>query len=268
MKIKKLLTVATLSLAVLGLAACGSSSKGTTPASIKEKGKLVVATSPDYAPYEFQTLVDGKNKVVGSDMSLAKDIADELGVELEISPMNFENVLSTLQSGKADLAMAGLSVTSEREAAFDFSDSYYEGKNAILTKADASGSYSKLSDLDSKKVAVLKGSIEEGLAKEQLKKSNVVSLTSMGEAINELKSGQVDAVVMEGPVALGYVSQNKDLAQIKPSLEVKEGDAKAIAMKKGSSELKEAINKVITKAKKNGTYEKYIEEASKLTVAE
>ena len=267
MKLKKLVMTATLALSVLALAACGGS-KTASPESIKTKGKLVVATSPDYAPYEFQSVIDGKNQVVGADMALAKDIADELGVELEISSMSFENVLASLQNGKADIAMAGLSVTSEREAAFDFSDAYYDGKNAILTKADKADQYKSVSDLEGKKVAVLKGSIEEGLAKEQLKKSNVVSLTNMGETINELKSGQVDAVVMEAPVALGYVNHNKDLAQITPVLEVKEGDAKAIAMPKGSKELKEAVNKVVAKAKKNGSFEKYVEEASKLTAVE
>ena len=88
-----------------------------------------------------------------------------------------------------------------------------------------------------KKVAVQKGTIEEGLAKKQLKDSTVVSLTAMGEAINEVKSGQVDAVDLEKPVAEGYVAQNSDLALASVALKVDDGDAKAVAMAKGNDKI-------------------------------
>ena len=94
--------------------ACGS--KKDAYESIKENKKLVVAVSPDYAPFEFKTLVDGKDQVVGSDIKLAQAIADELGVKLEVTTMSFDNVLSSLQSGKADLAISGISVTAARRA--------------------------------------------------------------------------------------------------------------------------------------------------------
>ena len=119
-----------------------------------------------------------------------------------------------------------------------------------------------------KKVAVQKGTIEEGLAKKQLKDSTVVSLTAMGEAINEVKSGQVDAVDLEKPVAEGYVAQNPDLALASVALKVNDGDAKAVAMAKGNDKLKEAVNKVIKKLKDNGTYDEYIKDASKYTAVE
>ena len=119
-----------------------------------------------------------------------------------------------------------------------------------------------------KKVAVQKGTIEEGLAKKQLKDSTVVSLTAMGEAINEVKSGQVDAVDLEKPVAEGYVAQNPDLALASVALKVDDGDAKAVAMAKGNDKLKEAVNKVIKKLKDNGTYDEYIKDASKYTAVE
>ncbi|MGZ7238487.1 transporter substrate-binding domain-containing protein, partial [Streptococcus pyogenes] len=82
----------------------------------------------------FQTLVEGKNEVVGSDILLAQKLADELGVELEISTMNFDNVLNSVQNGKADLAIAGLSVSPEREKVFDFSDPYYQDGNVLLVQ--------------------------------------------------------------------------------------------------------------------------------------
>ena len=110
MKLKKMLTLAATFVATLSLAACSASSSSDSSQStlekIKEKGTLVVATSPDYAPFEFQALVDGKNEVVGADIMLAQKIADELGVKLEVSAMSFDNVLSSVQNGKADIAIA------------------------------------------------------------------------------------------------------------------------------------------------------------------
>lgn len=117
-------------------------------------------------------------------------------------------------------------------------------------------------------MAVQKGAIEEGLAKKQLKDSTVVSLTAMGEAINEVKSGQVDAVDLEKPVAEGYVAQNSDLTLASVALKVNDGDAKAVAMTKGNDKLKKAVNKVIKKLKDNGTYDEYIKDASKYTAVD
>ena len=111
---KKLFLGAMAFLVAVTLVACGS--KKDADESIKENKKLVVAVSPDYPPFEFKTLVDGKDQVVGSDIKLAQAIANELGVKLEVTTMSFDNVLSSLQSGKADLAISGISVTDERNA--------------------------------------------------------------------------------------------------------------------------------------------------------
>ena len=270
MKSKKWIFILCSLLASFFLVACqsGSNSSQSAVEAIKQKGKLVVATSPDYAPFEFQSLVDGKNQVVGADIDMAQAIADELGVKLEVTTMSFDNVLSSLQAGKADIAISGISVTDERKKTFDFSDPYYETQNAIIVRKDQESTYSSLDAFKGKKVAVQKGTIEEGLAKKQLKDSTVVSLTAMGEAINEVKSGQVDAVDLEKPVAEGYVAQNPDLALASVALKVDDGDAKAVAMAKGNDKLKEAVNKVIKKLKDNGTYDEYIKDASKYTAVE
>lgn len=266
MKMKKLFLGAMALLATVTLVACGS--KKDAYLSIKENKKLVVAVSPDYPPFEFKTLVDGKDQVVGSDIKLAQAIANELGVKLEVTTMSFDNVLSSLQSGKADLAISGISVTDERKKTFDFSDPYYETQNAIIVRKGQESTYSSLDAFKGKKVAVQKGTIEEGLAKKQLKDSTVVSLTAMGEAINEVKSGQVDAVDLEKPVAEGYVAQNSDLALASVALKVDDGDAKAVAMAKGNERLKEVVNKVVKKLKADGTYDEYIKDASKYTAVE
>ncbi|MEW4353631.1 transporter substrate-binding domain-containing protein [Streptococcus pneumoniae] len=267
MKFKKLLLTAMTAVTAFSMAACGSSTNAGVDA-IKSKGKLVVATSPDYAPFEFQTLVDGKNKVVGADMDLAQAIADELGVKLEISTMSFDNVLTSLQAGKADLAISGLAVTDERKAVFDFSESYYDTKISLLVRKADLDKYASLEAFDGVSVAAQKGSIPESMVKEQLPKANLISLTNMGEAINELQAGKVEAVNLDEPVALSYAAQNKDLAVAKVALKTTGGDANAVAMPKGSDELKEVVDKVVKKVKAEGTYKTYLENASKLSVAE
>ena len=268
MKIKKLVLGALVLVSVFALAACGSSSNENLQEKVVKKGKLVVAISPDYAPFEFKALVNGKDTIVGADVELAKAIAEELGVKLELSSMSFDNVLSSLQTGKADMAISGLSATKERKNAYDFSDPYYETENAILVKSSNLDKFASIDSLANQKVAVQKGTIEEGLAKDQLKDSKIVSLTAMGEAINELKSGQVQAVDLEKPVAEGYLSQNSDIALAGFALKTSDGDAKAVAMPKGSGKMVKTVNKVIKKLAKDNKYKQYISDAAKLTAYE
>ncbi|MGT2845547.1 transporter substrate-binding domain-containing protein [Streptococcus hongkongensis] len=262
---KQMITSLVAITTLLSLSACGNGSKVSLQDQIKKDGKLVVAVSPDYAPFEFKTLKDGKDTVVGSDIQLAQAIADELGVKLEISAMSFDNVLSSVQTGKADMAISGISYTKERAKVYDFSKPYYSTENAILIKASTKNRLQTLDNLANKKVAVQKGTIEEGLSKEQLKSSHIISLTSMSEVINELKSGQVDAVDLEGPVAEGYLAQNPDLAIASYKLKTGEGDAKAVAMPKGSKALKATTDKVIAKLKEKDGYKQFIKDAAKLT---
>ena len=268
MKIKKLVLGALVLVSVFALAACGSSSNENLQEKVVKKGKIVVAISPDYAPFEFKALVNGKDTIVGADVELAKAIAEELGVKLELSSMSFDNVLSSLQTGKADMAISGLSATKERKNAYDFSDPYYETENAILVKSSNLDKFASIDSLANQKVAVQKGTIEEGLAKDQLKDSKIVSLTAMGEAINELKSGQVQAVDLEKPVAEGYLSQNSDIALAGFALKTSDGDAKAVAMPKGSGKMVKTVNKVIKKLAKDDKYKQYISDAAKLTANE
>lgn len=262
---KKFLLGCLTALSALTLMACGSSSPKDVQASIQEKGKLVVAISPDYAPFEFKALVDGKDTIVGADVQLAQAIADELGVELELSPMSFDNVLLSLKSGKADMAISGLSYTDERAKIYDFSEAYYTTENAFLVQASTASDLTSLESLSGQQVAVQKGTIEEGLSKEQLPDSTIVALTGMGEAINELKAGKVAAVNLEKPVAEGYLAQNPDLALASFSLKTDQGDAKAVAMPKNSGELVKTVNKVIADLDAKDGYKTFISEAAELT---
>jgi len=235
MKSKKWIFILCSFLASFFLVACQSGSNGSQSAveAIKQKGKLVVATSPDYAPFEFQSLVDGKNQVVGADIDMAQAIADELGVKLEI-----------------------------------FSIPYYENKISFLVRKADVEKYKDLTSLESANIAAQKGTVPESMVKEQLPKAQLTSLTNMGEAVNELQAGKVDAVHMDEPVALSYAAKNTDLAVATVSLKMKDGEANAVALRKNSADLKEVVDKVIQKLKDDGTYQSYLEKAATLTEVE
>ena len=137
---KKFWFIFTALVATCFLVAC-SGSQGVSPKTIKEKKKIVVATESEFAPFEFKSLVNGKDTLVGADIELAKAIGEKLGVKVEFSVMSFDNVLANVQSGKADIAIAGISVTDERKKVYDFSDSYYTSENVVIVKKDKVNDY-------------------------------------------------------------------------------------------------------------------------------
>ncbi|WP_416457829.1 transporter substrate-binding domain-containing protein [Streptococcus thermophilus] len=261
---KKLLLGLAGVFALTSLAACSSSTN--TLDKVKNKGTLTVALNPHFAPFEFKTIQDGKDTIAGADIEIAKAIGDELGVKVKFSEMSFDNVLASVQSGKADIAISGISATKERQKIFDFSDTYYDSETVLLVKKDATETYKQISDFSKKSIVVQKGSIQENIAKANLSDANVVSLAQPGEAINELKSGQVEGVVLEKAIAKGYVDQNSDLTMSDIALKSDSNDAYAVAMPKGSDDLKTKVNKIIAKLKKEGKIDSYVQDAYALSL--
>lgn len=262
---KKLLLGLAGIFALTSLAACSSSTN--TLDKVKNKGTLTIALNPHFAPFEFKTIQDGKDTIAGADIEIAKVIGDELGVKVKFSEMSFDNVLASVQSGKADIAISGISATKERQKIFDFSDTYYDSETVLLVKKDATEkTYKQISDFSKKSIAVQKGSIQENIAKANLLDANVVSLAQPGEAINELKSGQVEGVVLEKAIAKGYVDQNSDLTMSDIALKSDSNDAYAVAMPKGSDDLKAKVNKIIAKLKKEGKIDSYVQDAYALSL--
>ena len=255
-KVKKvLMTMFGLLMFPLLFACSNTQSQGVE--AIKAKGKLVVALNPEFAPFEYQKLVDGKNQIVGSDVELAKAIAKELGVEVEFSPMSFDNVLASLDSGKADLAISGVSKTEERSQVYDFSIPYYTSKNKVIVRKSELTNYQSVKDLAQKKVGAQKGAMQN---------SSLVSLPKNGNLITDLKSGQLDAVIFEEPVAKGFVENNPDLAIAEFDFDNDKEDSYAVAMKKDSKELKEVVDKTIQKLKDSGELDKLIDDAFKASI--
>jgi len=254
---KKFWFILTALVATCFLVAC-SGSQGVSPKTIKEKKKIVVATESEFAPFEFKSLVNGKDTLVGADIELAKAIGEKLGVKVEFSVMSFDNVLANVQSGKADIAIAGISVTDERKKVYDFSDSYYTSENVVIVKKDKVNDYTSTDSLAKQTVGTQKGSVQETVAKKQISKASVVSLTSNGEMINE----QLQAVVLEKAIAEGYIAQNDDLTLANFNLKSDGSDAYAVATRKGSDDLLKEINAVIKETKDSGKFDQWLKEAS------
>ncbi|WP_284443912.1 transporter substrate-binding domain-containing protein [Streptococcus lutetiensis] len=269
MKVSKMFGGLALVASAFLLTACGSGNqKDTSVSDIKDKGTLVVAMNPEFAPFEFKTLVDGKDTIVGADVEIAKAIGEELGVKVKFSSMSFNNVLASLQSGKADVAISGISATPKRKKAYNFSEAYYESENVVLIKKTDIDKYTKTSSLDGLSVGTQKGSIQENVASEQLKGSKVVALTQNGEMINELKNGQIQAVVLEKPIAEGYAANNDDLTIANIKLKNDDADAYAVALPKGDDKLTKEVNKVIKDLKDSGKIDQFVQEAYALSTSE
>ncbi len=261
---------------VLVLGACGSngssssdSSSGTASAdnqleAIKAAGVINVATSADFAPFEFHALIDGKDQIVGADIDLVNEIADQLGVTVNILDLDFNAVLTALQQGKADIAVSGISATDERKQTFDFTDNYFTPEQKLVINKDNQDAYTSIDSLAGKNVGAQKGSIQESIVQNQLADSQLVSIAKVPNLINELKQGSIDGLVLESAVAESYVAQNDDLMVTDVALEVSADDSYAIALPKGSTELQAELNKILKELDENGTISEYVQKNTDL----
>ena len=263
-KVFGLVGVAALTFA---LAACGSSDKKESSNQLKQiqdAKVLKVATSADFAPFEFHTKVNGKDKIVGADVDLANEIGKELGVKVEFMDMEFNAVLTALDQGKADVAISGISATDKRKKTFDFSENYFVPEQLVVVKKENAEKYADVKALADKKVGAQKGSVQESVVTSQLPKAQLVSLAKVPNLIVEVKQGSLDALVLESAVAKSYVEQNPELAIADAKLTSSDNESYAIALKKDSKELKAKIDKVINKLKDEGKINEFIEKNTEL----
>jgi polar amino acid transport system substrate-binding protein len=246
--------------AAIGTSIVGCGQTKTTDR-IEKTGKLVVGTSADYAPYEYHTIVDGKDTIIGIDISIIQEIAKDLGVQLEIVDMGFEGLLAALNTDKVDIVIAGMNPDEKRKKSVDFSKIYYEAKQGVLVRAEDKDKIKSIDDLKGKKVGAQLGTTQEDIAKEQMKDSTLVSLGKIPDLVMELKNKKVDAVVVELPVANGYIKNNNDLVLSDISVKEDSGGS-AIAVKKNNSDLVDAINKSLDRLMSDGSIDKFVQEAN------
>lgn len=266
-KAKKIFTAAIVGVMTMSLIGCAG--KDDTAGKdmldvIKENGKVVVGLSGDYAPYEFHIMEDGKDKLVGFDIDLAKAIAQDLGVELEIKEMEFDSLITALPADKIDLIISGMNPDDERRKAIDFSEIYYVSEHGILVRAEDKDKYKTVEDLAGKKVGAQLGSTQEKLAKEKIENPEMQLLANVNDLILELKTGKVEALIIETPVADMAIKSNPDLALAEQRFKEESG-GNAVGIKKNSPKLVAEINKTIKKLMDDGTMNQSITDAIKLT---
>ncbi|WP_138496864.1 ABC transporter permease subunit [Nostoc sp. PA-18-2419] len=213
------------------------------------KDTLTMITSPDYPPYEFYDTKTGESQIVGFDIDIAKTLAQKLGFKLQIMESDFNGLIPALQANRADFVMAGMTPTPERRKNVDFSIIYYEAKDTIV--AVKGSNLKQPEDLLGKKVGVQLGTIQEQNAKKIAQKVTgiqIKQLNKVPEVVQEIKSGRIDAAIVEDTVAKGFAQANPDLEfNIIPS---EEASGSAIAFPKNSAFV-EPFNKVLQQMKEN-----------------
>ena len=238
--------------AATGSSAAGGSSAAQTAdwesseriQKIKDAGKLVLGTSADYPPFEFHTEIDGADTITGFDVLLAQKIADKLGVKLEIVDMSFDNLLMSLDRGDFDIVMASLTPTEDRMKAVDFSEPYFYGSQVVVVRAEDTDKYTTTESLKDCPVAAQKGAIQVPIANEIAGEAKVVQLVKVGDMINELKAGKVEAVFLDNIIAGGYAAVHDDLVMADIGIEY-ESNGNCVACKKGDAEMVACVNEVL-----------------------
>ena len=210
---------------------------------LKDAGKIVMGVSADYAPFEFHKDINGKDSIVGFDIYIATIIANSLGVDLEIVDMSFDNILMSLDQGAFDMGYAFI-VTEERLLSADFTDPYYKGDMVLVIRKEDADKYTSLDMFKGLPVAGQLGAIQETLAKEVSGESTAILLKSVVNEMLELKSGKVEAVVLDTTTAAGYVAMHDDLAICEFVLPY-ESSGTCVAVQKGDVGMQDLLNSIL-----------------------
>ena len=233
---------------------------------IQKKGKLVLGTSADFPPFEWIIMKDGKEEIVGVDIELAQKIADELGVELEVRNMGFDTLIQSVKTGRIDIALAGMNQSEERAKQIDFSTPYYQGESYILVTKDKADTIQTIEDLEGLKVGAQKATVQEAYLVDSGVKMDIVSMQKNDTIIEALKTGQLDAVYMDGVTAGEFLRMNEDKITKASQGIPNDGAGQSAVVDKGNESLLAVVNKVIEEAVANDevkqSVEKYLDLAA------
>ena len=270
MKAMKGLTLcALISLSTVLFGAC-SNDTGASDLSqleqIKEAGKLVVGTSADYPPYEFHVTIDGEDQIVGFEMDMAREIANDLGVELEIKDMAFDGLLSALQAGNIDIVISGMSPTPERMEAVNFSEIYYNGVHNVLVNTEDLDTYKTIDSLKDASFAVQKASLQEAIATDVIQATDIKGLTKISDLFLELQNDRVDAIIVSQDAVPGFLAEYPNIVvneAIDFGADFSEGSAAAVKKSEDTS-LIDAVNESIEQLQADNKIEEFIQNATEL----
>ena len=269
---RSFLAAAAVSVAALALTACGGSASTASSAAASsvaasseaastsaaaaelttvEAGKLTMATNATFPPYEMTT---DAGTIEGIDVDTAQAIAEKLGLELQIDDMDFDAALLSVQQGKADIAMAGITVTDERMAVMSFSDSYATGIQSVIVPEGSD--IASVDDLAGKKIGTQRGTTGYLYCSDDFGDENVVAYDNGLTAVQMLNNGQVDCVVIDNAPAKEFIAANPGLKLLDTAY-VEE--SYAIGIGKGNTELKDAINTALEELKADGTLQAIVD---------
>ena len=262
MKLKKLLALSLSAvMAATLLCGCGGSKStdtaedataaaGEATVSTVTDGVLTMATNAYFPPYEYY---EG-SEIVGIDAEIAQAIADKLGLELKIEDMEFDSIITAVQTGKADMGLAGMTVTEERLQTVNFSDTYATGIQSVIVKEDSD--IQSLDDLTGKKIGVQLSTTGDIYATDDYGAENVEQYNKGADAILALTQGKIDAVIIDNQPALNFVDSNEGL-RILDTEYVEEEYAACIS--KDNEALLEAVNGALEELKADGTIQSILD---------
>ena len=217
-----------------------------------EEGVLHMATNAAFPPYE---MISDDGGFEGIDVEIATEIANKLGLELVVDDMEFGSVITSVQSGKSDIAMAGLTVTEERKQNVDFTESYATGIQVIIVPEDSD--ILTVDDLaNDKMIGVQDGTTGYIYCSDDYGEDHITSYTNGAMAIEALKGGKVDAVVIDNEPAKAFVAANEGLKILDTEYIV---ENYAIGISKENTGLRDAVNNALTELIADGTVQQIVD---------
>jgi len=239
-------------------AGCGAS--GSSEFKPVNDGKLTVAISPDFAPMEFVIYTeDGTTEYAGFDVMLAEYLAKEMGLELQIMPMDFGACQTAVQMGTVDMSISGFSKTPERAENYNLSDFYYAGDNetqqVLITLAANEGLYTTAESVAGLKVGAQAASLQANLCTNQLPDTELVIFGDLTTGLLQLKNGDFQVMAVAHGNAEAIIANNPDIIMTGFEFVVTaDEENNVIMMKKGNDALTEKVNELLAKAYENGYY--------------
>ena len=239
-----------------------SSYTGETIEAIKAKGKLVLGTEAQYAPFEFK---DMDANFVGCDIWLAQQVADALGVELEVMDMAFDGIIPAVKSNQVDIGIAAFTVDEERAKEIDFTDMYQKDEQMLIVKKGNEEVYTTKESLAGQQVGAQRGTTQSKLIQSALPDSKLFELDKWPTLAMEVANGNIAAIVVDGAVGQNLIATNDGIAQANFTFSEEEASfGKAAVVAKGKDDLKELVNAVIANVTADGSFQAAYDEAVEL----
>lgn len=265
--LKKFFSLSMAVIMSLSLMACGKEEKVDLLSKIKKEGNLTVAMGINYAPYEFFIMDNGEKKMVGLDPMIVEELAKDLDVKYEIQEMEFNTIPEAVRNGKVDIGVSGLTPSDERKELTDFSNLYFKAEQGILINKKDARNIKSIDDLKGKKIGAENGSTQATIA-QGIENAKVTLISGFPTLVQDLMTGNLDAVVTELPVADIEVAMYENLVVAEEKIPDPLGGGCAIAVPKDQEPLMEALNATIERLISEGKIDEFYKNAVQLSKLE